>query len=263
MLKKLVKYDFIWIGRVLAWYMLAALLCGGFLRAMDYAYNNGSGSMFWLVMDKIALSLLISACISLFINAFIRTVVRFVRTLYKDESYFTHTLPTDRFTLYNAKALSGAAAMALALAAVGAALLLAGGKSVLEILKQAAAGQAATAVLLLALILLEALCMLFSVYFGMVLGYAGEKAKGPLSVLYGIAIYFLAQGVILLIVGLMAALDGSLAVFFKTNAAEIDPTALAAPVKKLCAATTAGYAVLDALLFLIGRRVFAKGVNVD
>ncbi len=264
MLKKLVKYDFVWIERLVVWYTVAAVVCGAFTCAMEYVFNNINNSVFWLVMDKIAVSLLIIACISLFINAFIRTVVRFVTTFYKDQSYFTHTLPADRGTLYASKAIAGALVMVLALLSVCAAVLIAAGDAVIDIVKTSlhALGGFSAALLVL-IVALEVICALFAVYFGMVLGYRRNKAKGAWGVVFSLLIYFGAQAVILAVFGVIAALDGDMSIFFKSEAAQLDAAALDVPLKKLYAVCASGYVLIDTGLYLLGRRAFAKGVNVD
>ena len=52
------------------------------------------------ILDKIMSGAFISLSISVIITCLIRIWVRFNVTLYKDESYLTHTLPIKRETIY-------------------------------------------------------------------------------------------------------------------------------------------------------------------
>ena len=143
------------------------------------------------------------------------------------------------------------------------AVLLAGGKALFAGIKETFPLQGGMAAVLALLLVLEVICLLFAVFFGIVLGYRQNKAKAAWSALFALGLYFAVQSVIMTIVCVFAAAGGDMNMFFRTNAAEIDPAVLAGVIKKIVTVSCAAYAVLTAALFFLGRKAFAKGVNVD
>ena len=262
MLKKLLRYDFVWIEKVVAWYTLAACALGCFALIMHRVYNEGNSAVFWLVMDKIAASLLIAGCISLFLNAFLRTMARFVNTLYKDQSYFTHTLPVSRKTVFGAKALGGALVMALALLGIALSVLI-GGSGMWDMLKESLKAQTGAVVLMCVTFVLEGVTLLFAAYLGYVLGYRRNKGKAAYSVLFSFLIYCAVQIILLVLLLICGVFIPDLGAVFRDNAMQFTPDAMGAVVTKVLAVASAGYAAAAAGLFFLGRAAFCKGVNVD
>ena len=263
MLKKLLKYDFVWIERVIAWYTLAACAIGCFRLATDRIYNEGNSAVFWLIMDKIAVSLLIVGCITLFLIAFLRTMARFVRTLYKDQSYFTHTLPVDRKTVFGAKALCGAAVMTLALLGIALSVLIGGGRAMWDMIKETLKTHPGAFVLMGVTLVLEGITLLFAAYLGHVLGYRRNKGKAAYSVLFSLLIYYAVQNMLLISLLILSLVDPDIGAVFRNNAMEFTPETMGATVTKVLAVASAGYAAAAVGLFFLGRAAFEKGVNVD
>ena len=264
MLKKLIKYDFLWTHRVTVWYMLGCLLCGVLCLITGTLLNRSADPpLALLAADKIASVLLIVSCIALFMMVLLRLLARFVNTVYKDQSYFTHTLPTTRETVFDAKAISGAAAVALALAAICLAILIGSGGAALETLQQTLSDQPAYAVLTACLVALEMLCLLFSAYFGFVIGYRFNTGKTPRAVLFTVLIYMAAQNLNLIGLFVIGLFDKDVGAFFTQAMSGMDAAGMNVSVEKLLAVTAVFYLILDAVLYLLGRRALGKGVNVD
>lgn len=264
MLKKLTKYDFHWSFRVVVWFMLAAAVCAVFARITGSLYNGAeNATMALLVLDKLASALLFAACAALYLIAFLRTAARFVTALYKDESYLTHTLPVRRGTVFDAKAVSGAAMLLLSLVVIALALLVGAGGSVVTQLKEYVAKDALTAVLMTALFAAELLCMLFAVYLGCVLGYRFNTKKGLYAVLFSLAVYFGVQTVLSTVLFGSSFLDADIGDFFRKALLAADPSAIGTAVTKLSAISLGLYVAADAVLWILGRKALEKGVNVD
>ena len=102
MIKKLMKYDLIWINKfMLIYFSITGILT--ILTKLSELFNTSFvGNIIYLVLR----GCLISAFASKLINCIIRIWVRFNNNLYKDESYLTHTLPVEKNTLYNSKIIS-------------------------------------------------------------------------------------------------------------------------------------------------------------
>ena len=264
MLKNLTKYDFLWTHRVIVWYMLAALVCGVFSRITGKLYNDSEGaSMALLVLDKIASVLLIVMCIALFMNVLLRLMARFVNTLYKDQSYFTHTLPARRETVFDAKAISGAAAVVLSLAVIALALYIGGGSEIWESVRLAMNGQKTYMALMACVTVLQMVSLLYAAYFGFILGYRFNTGKAARAVVFSLLIYFALQNIIMAVIFAVGLLDKDIGAFFLKNDGTLSETVLIASVQKIVAAGAAFYLVADVVLYLLGRKALAKGVNVD
>ena len=106
MLKKLLKYDLIWIDKFLMFYAIAPLVALGLEQFTNYMVNTRSATI-WTILDRVAINVLISAVAAFCISAFVRSIARFHQTVYKDASYLTHTLPVERGTVFTEKFLAG------------------------------------------------------------------------------------------------------------------------------------------------------------
>ena len=62
--------------------------------------------IFATIGGLIAFGIAISMMINSLVNCIMRLWARFIRNLYKDESYLTHTLPVPRKTIYLSKIIS-------------------------------------------------------------------------------------------------------------------------------------------------------------
>ncbi len=201
MLKKIFKYDYFWIHRQTVWYMLALLVFCAAANVTDRIFNGpNGGTLMWLVINKLCSALMFVACIALLINAFIRLMGRFTATLFKDQSYFTHTLPVRRGTLFNAKALVGAATLAGVLVCIAAGMFIGlVNKDFLESVKLLLRQKGVVGLLLLTAcsFYMQSLCMLASAYLGFILGYRQNSGKNVCAVVFTVMIYSFAQGLLL------------------------------------------------------------------
>jgi len=102
MLKKLMKYDLIWINKILVIYYALGIFFAVASRLLDSVQN----SVFFSVLGKICSGTTIAMIINAVVNGIIRSWVRFNNNIYKDESYLTHTLPVTKHEIYLSKVLS-------------------------------------------------------------------------------------------------------------------------------------------------------------
>ena len=101
MLKKLLKYDLIYMYRCLfVFYGLAI-----FFSILTRIFFNIEGAMIWDIIGKICSGTAISMMVSILMNNILRLWARFTTNLYGDESYLTHTLPVKKSTIYTSKML--------------------------------------------------------------------------------------------------------------------------------------------------------------
>ena len=99
MLVKLLKYDLKYmIKNMFIFYVLSL-----FFAITSRILLNIEQSVIINIIGKISLGCMISMLFNILINTMIRSWVRFRDSLYKDESYLTHTLPVTKNDLYNSK----------------------------------------------------------------------------------------------------------------------------------------------------------------
>ena len=102
MLGKLLKYDLKWVYKVVAvFYVLAFIFA--ILTRVFFSIEN---SLMFNVIGQIVKGTMICMLINSLINGFMRSWVRFINNVYKDESYLTHTLPVEKKNIYLSKVLT-------------------------------------------------------------------------------------------------------------------------------------------------------------
>ena len=85
MLKKLLKYDLKWCFKPLIVFYILSI----FFAIMVRIVESFEQSLIILIIDKICCGVLIAMIINILINCFMRNWARFVKNIYKDESYLT------------------------------------------------------------------------------------------------------------------------------------------------------------------------------
>ena len=264
MLKNLMKYDLQWIiGKVLSYYSVATFVLALLARGTAALADR---SMFWFVVDRVFSSAFLACAIAILINALMRSLVCFRRTLYGDPSYLTHTLPIKRGTVFTAKVLAGVISLLFSIVvSFGSAALLyltqSGMREKLHDLLQAENAKSLI-VLLAAVLVLELLFMLLCAVFGLVLGHRRETHRIFFSVAFAVAIYVVLAGVILGIVYAVSLIDPQMHALFQQ---QLDPAQMmnTATMLKELALCAAVYALMNLAVFFAAKRVFQKGVDVE
>lgn len=263
MLKKLMKYDFVWISKVLVYHTSILLVAAAIGRLVSPLSPR---SMFWSVMDGVFLSLMIGAACSLLFTAFLRCAARYINNTYKDESYLTHTLPVTRGQQYTSKALSSAAVLALSLVVCLIATAIYNSyRERWDMVKYYLSNpQTRTLILLFVLVVvLQIVCMLLCTLAGATLGYRKESHKLLHSLLFILLLYVVTQGVIVGVIYLISRFDSGVAALFTTSTRSMTEF-LTDPVStKICWILAAEYIIANVALFFFGKRALEKGVNVD
>ena len=99
MLKKLIKYDLLWINKIMIIYFMISIIICTLTRIASLNTGTSIGNIIYQILKGVS----ISSIASVLINSVIRVWVRFRNSIYKDESYLTHTLPVSKCILYNSK----------------------------------------------------------------------------------------------------------------------------------------------------------------
>ena len=102
MLRKLLKYDLKYmIKNMCIFYILSV-----FFAITTRILFEVEQSVIINIMGQISVGCMFAMLANILINAMMSCWVRFRRSLYKDESYLTHTLPVTKNQLYNSKFIS-------------------------------------------------------------------------------------------------------------------------------------------------------------
>ena len=263
MLKKLLKYDLKWIFKLLVVFYSIALVFAILTRMFLYVDNSTVLS----IIGKICSGVTISFIFNMIVNNIIRCWARFVRNLYGDESYLTHTLPIEKKTIFLSKFLTGIITMLVSIVVILVVLFIAYySKENIELVKNlllplATVYNSTVITIILAFIFicfLEIMNMLQSGYTGIILGHRKNNNKMGYSVLFGIGTYLFTQIVAISIMFIVALFNKDLMNLFYTVESLNVST-----IKMLIYFASGIYLLNILILYFINSKLFIKGVNVD
>lgn len=263
MLGKLLKYDLKWVGKIVVIFYILAIIFSIFTRIL----LNVENSLLFTIIGQISSGIMISMLISSLINGFMRSWVRFVRNVYKDESYLTHTLPIGKKTIYLSKVLT---AIICAFTTVIIATLCIfisyysqdNIKSLQGFLELAANNYDTTIINLLFVVsfvvFLEIVFIILVGYVGIIIGYKSNNNKTAKSVITGFVIYICTSLLTLVIVYFIGLFNTDVMnVINTTNIVKIDA------IKSIMTVGIIIYLIYDIIYYIIGKKLLEKGVNVD
>ncbi len=263
MLNKLFKYDFKWITKVLYIYYIVIAFVSIALKITEH-FVNTDPSLLLVIVDKTLVSLLIGAIASVMINTIMRIWARCVSNFYKDESYLTHTLPVTKNELFNSKILSGICSLLLsALVIVVCLAFIYLDKSSIESIKAMWDSLVAVYNLPFAIafivgfiliIVLEIIYMMMCGILGITIGHRFNNHKMLKSILIGIGSYGLLSVVSLIITFIITKFVDTAVVNGFPSMSYIGSMGITALII---------YTVYDIIYYLIAKKVFNKGVNVE
>ena len=261
MLSKLFKYDFKWMTKVTYIYALILVVISIALKIVE----SVDQTFLLVILDKILVSMFISCVVSILLTSSIRIWVRFINNFYKDESYLTHTLPVTKNELFNSKVLAGICSLLLSVLVIVICLAFVYlNKSTIEELKMmwdslVAAYNSVFAVLfvigLVVLIILEIIYIMMAGVLGITIGHRSNNFKMIKSIAVGLISY-----------GLLSAMSlGVIAIVSKVIDYDIIGNGFPS-MNYLIGVGSAGlavYLIYNIVYYLIAKKVFNKGVNVD
>lgn len=263
MLRKLLKYDLKWVYKlILVFYILAFIfsLIGRLFALID-------NSLVFNVISQICFGTAISMMVSSLINSLMRNWVRFVRNLYKDESYLTHTLPIPKKTIYLSKALTSIISIFTSVIVILLCLFICYYskenmeilKSVLEIAAQTYNTTVIKLLLLISLVIfLEIIFIVFIGYVGIIIGHRSNKNKMVKSVIAAIVLYFTTQGITLISIFIYGLFNPDIMNLINTT-----KVVSVGSIKNLMFVAIILYTMFNLFYYFLGRKILEKGVNVD
>lgn len=263
MLGKLLKYDLKWVYKVVAVFYILAFIFSIIGRGL----SNIENSIVFSVTTQITFGFAISMMISSLINCLMRLWVRFMRNLYKDESYLTHTLPIEKKTIYLSKVISSIICIFTTTIVIIACLFICfysetNIQALKGILELAASTYNTTVLNLLLLIsivvFLEIIFIVLIGYVGIILGHKSNKNKMTRTIVIGFGLYLITQVITLFLIYILGLFNSSIMNLINTS----DIINVEA-IKGVMICGVGIYVIYIIFYYVLGKKVFEKGVNVE
>jgi len=263
MLGKLLKYDLKWVYKLITIFYILAIT----FSVIGRAFSTIENSLVFEIVSQIAFGTAISMMVSSLINTLMRSWVRFIRNIYKDESYLTHTLPVKKQQIFTSKVITGSVAIFTSMVVIIFCLFICyyseANMEALKGLLELAASTYNTTVL--NLLLLVAIVIFLEIVYGLLIGYVGiilghksNKNKMARSIVIGFILYFVFQGLTL---GLIAVYG-----LFNPDVMNLINTTDIVNIEAIKSVMYAGigiYVVYAMFLYWLGQRSLNKGVNIN
>ena len=263
MLRKLIKYDLKWVYKVVLVFYALTFIFSGIGRALKFINN----SVIFSVVSGISISIAISMMVSSLINCFMRLWARFVRNVYKDESYLTHTLPVSKNKIYIAKVLSAIITLFTTFVVIISCLFICFySKTNIGILKSALELAASTyditvigLVLLICLVIfLEILFVVLIGYSAIILGHQFNTGKMIKTIVLGVSFYLATQTASLFFVFLLGLVNSKIMNLINTtDIINVDA------IKAVMCLGILIYIIYIIFYYFLGKKSFENGVNVE
>ena len=262
MLKKLLKYDLEWCYKPLLVFYILAIFFSIIVRIVE----SFEQSLIVLIIDKICCGIVIAMIINILINCFMRNWARFVKNIYKDESYLTHTLPVSKNKIYLSKILTAIITLLTSFIVIIVCLAIATlNKDTWVVLKESLEQSAiyfdssvfSLIFVMIITIFFEFLFMMMSGILGIIIGHRSNNLKITKSIIYGFAIYMILSAISLGIIYVSGLINPDIMSIF--NNIEVSSNAM----KSTAIIGIVIYAIYSIGIYFIGNKILNKGVNVD
>lgn len=262
MLKKLLKYDLKWCYKPLVVFYILAIFFAVIVRIVE----SFEQSLIVVIIDKICCGVLIAMIASILINCFMRIWARFVRNIYKDESYLTHTLPVSKNKIYLSKILTAIITLVTSFIVIIICLAIAIlNKDTWNILKESLEQSAiyfdssvfSFIFVMIITIFFEFLFIMMSEILGIIIGHKSNNLKIVKSIIIGFAIYTILSSMSVGILYIAGMINPDIMSLF--NNIEVSSNAL----KSTMFVGILVYAIYNIGIYYVGNKLLNKGVNVD
>lgn len=262
MLKKLLKYDLKWCFKPLIVFYILAI----FFSIMTRAVESVEQTLILLIIDKICSGVVIAMIVNIVINCFMRNWVRFIRNIYKDESYLTHTLPVSKNLIYLSKVITAIITLLTSFIVIIACIAIVclnenSWIALKQSLEQSAvyfnSSVSSLIFVLIITIFFEFLFMEMSGILGIIIGHKSNNLKTIKSIIIGFGIYMILSCLSLGVLYMAGFVNADIMSIF--NNIEVSSDA----VKNTMIIGIFLYAIYNLIVYFIGNRLLGKGVNVD
>ena len=264
MLNKLLKYDLKYMIKNMAIFYILSI----FFAITTRILFNMEQSVIINIIGQISVGCMFAMIINTLINTIMRSWVRFRDSLYKDESYLTHTLPVTKNDLYNSKFIQTLIFFFISFIVVLISLFIAyyskeNWLAITNYVKTITTGLNMSTsffiTMAIIIIFLEVFNAIQCGFLGIILGNKMNNGKIVYSVLFGFITYLVAQSLILGLVFVYGLFDSSIMELFKTATINIDVEAF----KVLAILSSLLYIMIIFIMSILCKKELNKGVNVE
>jgi len=263
MLRKLLKYDLKWVYKLIVIFYTLSFV----FSLIGRGFGEIENSLVFNIISKISFGFAISMMVSSLINCLMRLWARFVRNLYKDEAYLTHTLPVKKQEIFTSKVIAGIITIFTTMIIIIACLFICYySKANIEILKSILEITATTynttvlnLLLLVAIVIfLEIVYALLIGYVGIILGHKSNKNKILRSIVISFVLYFIFQALTLGLIAIYGLFNPDVMNLINTtNIVNIEA------IKSVMYVGIGIYVFYSMFLYWLGQKQLNKGVNVE
>lgn len=263
MLSKLLKYDLKYMVKNMSIFYILAI----FFAITTRILFDIDQSFIVNLIGQISVGCLFSMLASILINVMMRSWVRFRDSIYKDESYLTHTLPVTKNEIYNSKFIQTLIFFTISFIIVLICLFITYYSPERWIVLRSIVNNITTGlefstwlfiISMVFVIFLEIFNAIQCGFLGIILGYKQSNAKIGYSVLFGFSAYIIAQTVVLALTFIVGLFNSDIGNLFK-NTVLLDSDAF----KLLVVLAIFIYLVIIFLMSLLCKKLLNDGVDVE
>ncbi len=263
MLNKLLKYDLKYMVKNMSVFYILSIFFAITTRIL-FSMNQ---SFMINLLGQISVGCMFSMVASILINTMMRSWVRFRDSIYKDESYLTHTLPVTKNDIYNSKFIQTLIFFIVSFIIIIISLFIAYYTPDRWLLIKNAINSITTGlefntglfvVSMFTVIFLEVFNAIQCGFLGIILGYKMNSGKIGYSVLFGFCAYLIAQSIVLALTFIVGLFNSSIGDLFKNNIL-LDSSSF----KLLVVLAIIIYLIIIFLMSIMCKTELNKGVNVE
>lgn len=263
MLRKLLKYDLKYMLKNMSIFYILAI----FFAVLTRILFSLEQTVIVNIIGQITVGCMYSMNASILINVMMRSWVRFRDSIYKDESYLTHTLPVTKNDIYNSKFLQTLIFFIISFFVVILSLFIAYYTQerwimLKDFINSITAGLNMDTGLFIAAFILIIFLEIFNAiqcgFFGIILGHKQNNNKIGFSVLFGFVAYLIAQNIILALTFISGLFNNNIMELFRSNVA-----LNAESLKLLIWLSIIFYILIIVLMNILCKRIFRSGVDVE
>ena len=264
MLNKLLKYDLKYMIKNMSIFYILSI----FFAITTRILFNIDQSVMIKILAQISNGCMIAMVANTIINVMMRSWLRFNDSLYKDESYLTHTLPVTKNQLYNSKFILTLIFYFISFVIVLLTLFITyyskeNWLAISNFIKTITIGLNMSTLFFISMTIIIIFLEIFNAiqcgFLGIILGHKKSNNKIVFSILFGFIIYLIAQCLILGLVYVYGLFDPTVMELFNTGTINIDVNSF----KSLAIVSSILYIVIIFIMSLICKKSLNKGVNID
>ena len=263
MLNKLLKYDLKYMLKNMSVFYILTLFFAITTRIL-FSLNQ---TIIVNILGQISVGCMFSMLVNILINTMMRSWIRFRDSIYKDESYLTHTLPVTKNDIYNSKFIQTLIFFIVGFLIILLSLFITYYTKdrwimLKDLISTITTGLEFNTTLfvisLIVIIFLEIFNAIQCGFLGIILGYKRNNSKIGFSVLFGVISYLISQSIVLLLVFIVGLFNSSIMNLFTSNIL-LDTSSF----KLLIILAIIIYLLIIILMSILCKKEFSKGVNIE